>query len=82
MDPQPHDDSSGFCCVAAGMHMGHDEDCPGYHCPECGGKGYTDYESGVVAPDGTHEWLKEPCGSCNPNDQILHLARSPAIPAG
>jgi len=24
----PPDTSGGFCCVAAGMHMGHDEDCP------------------------------------------------------
>jgi len=22
------DDSGGFCCVGAGMHMGHDKDCP------------------------------------------------------
>ena len=27
-EPQPPDDSGGYCCVSAGMHMGHDEDCP------------------------------------------------------
>ena len=27
-EPHPPDDSPGYCCVMAGMHMGHDEDCP------------------------------------------------------
>ena len=27
-EPQPPDNSGGYCCVSAGMHMGHDEDCP------------------------------------------------------
>jgi len=27
-EPHPPDDSGGYCCVSAGMHMGHDEDCP------------------------------------------------------
>ena len=27
-EPHPEDDSGGYCCVMAGMHMGHDEDCP------------------------------------------------------
>ena len=34
-EPQPPDDSGGFCCVMAAMHMGHDEDCAGYACPLC-----------------------------------------------
>ena len=73
---EPRDDSGGFCCVAAGMHEGHDEGCPS-HCPECGGKGWTEEESGVVAPNGAHEWVKEPCWTCNPNDSVLHLASEP-----
>jgi hypothetical protein len=69
---EPRDDSGGYCCVAAGMHEGHDEDCPTL-CPQCGGKGYEEFESGVVSPDGYHEYLKEPCDRCNPNDSVLHL---------
>lgn len=28
------DYSGGYCCVAAGMHMGHDEDCPAKMRPD------------------------------------------------
>ena len=63
-EPHPEDDSGGFCCVAAGMHMGHDEDCPNWKCPDCGGLGYLTYETGVVSPEGVHEYAKEPCDGC------------------
>ena len=46
-EPQPPDDSGGYCCVAAGMHMGHDEDCPGYLCPLCQEIRHDDPEFGV-----------------------------------
>jgi hypothetical protein len=64
--------AAGFCCVSAGMHMGHDEDCEGYHpdCPTCGGRGWTEYPSGVVAPDGYEEYLKEPCSRCGGGGRV------------
>lgn len=65
----PRDDSGGFCCVAAGMHEGHDEDCPGYPCPDCGGLGWEEYATGVEH-DGYQEYAKEPCGRCNGGGRI------------
>ena len=38
-EPQPPDASGGFCCVAAGMHEGHDEDCVNWVCPTCNNSG-------------------------------------------
>ena len=55
---EPIDDSGGFCCVSAGMHMGHDEGCPGYPCPECGGAGvFRDVQTGEV----THDMALDAC---------------------
>jgi hypothetical protein len=69
---EPRDDSGGFCCVSAGMHMGHDEDCRGYHpdCPYCGGKGWVEYPTGVTAPDGYEEYAKEECRECGGGGKV------------
>ena len=57
---EPRDDSGGFCCVSAGMHMGHDEDCPAT-CPNCGGHGADPMSDNV-------NWL--PCKRCNGTGRV------------
>jgi hypothetical protein len=69
-EPQPPDDSGGFCCVMAGMHMGHDEGCPGYKCPQCGGRGWEAELTGVVSPDGYSEEVKAPCSFCGGGGRV------------
>ena len=69
-EPCPPDDSGGYCFVSAGMHMEHDDDCPGYpiECPTCAGTGANPLS------DNTN-WL--PCQTCRGLGTVAALAAAP-----
>src|SRR3990167_1692474 len=85
---EPRDDSGGYCCVAAGMHEGHDEDCENWVCPTCGNSGgvlvgehFVSYEMGQDA--GTPELVGHsmgigwgPCLDCDGARRLRERAAS------
>ena len=76
-EAQPPDDSGGFCCVSAGMHTGHDEDCSNWQCERCGGTGgiplgehFVSHEMALDAGDPALEGMSmgiewRPCPNCD-----------------
>jgi len=68
----PRDDSGGYCCVAAGMHMGHDEDCVNWACPTCNNTGGVPLGEHFV----THEIALD-CGSPELEGQSMGIEWGP-----